>query len=323
MASLKNSHTRSYESKLRRTDQVLHETTQRFVESLSKDTRISQYADLNFVAKKVLEGQGGKWCWLDMLGRAGYLVFHPGQPVIWLDEQNKNSFKIPIRVSSLVVEKKTVLLASLDKVNGILRLEDAWLLEGEFLRQRTFTERWERVKEFYDTQFREDSHYQQGLQVEMASFSPLTQALTWSPPFSKMALLQPDQGPRRLRVQFEEQQRQPMPGQVKGPLLPTPATAGMPLQAQAKLKTTPLTQNTKSSTKLKEGTALAVPHEDFPDTYNLWVDGVKKGYAAVQDLDLSLALRKSLESLSGKKECVVNIQWNSEFEMYEIKSLVS
>jgi hypothetical protein len=141
-------------------------------------------------------------------------------------------------------------------------------------------------------------------------------------------LLQPDQGPRRLRVQFEEQQRQPIPeqGQVKGPLLPTPAVA-LPLsaqeKAQAKPKPIPLTQNTKSSTKLKEGTALAVPHEDFPDTYNIWVDGVKKGYAAVQDLDLSLALRKSLESLSGKKECLVNIQWNSEFEMYEIKSLVS
>lgn len=330
-----NSHARTYETKLRQTDQVLHETTQRFVESLSKDTRISQYADLNFTAKKVLEGRDMKWGWLDSIGRAGYLVFQPNQPVVWLDEQNKNSYKIPLRVSISAVEKKTVLLASLDKINGVLRLEDAWMLAGEFLRHRSFSERWEKVKEFADCYMRIDSHLQQGLQIEVAKYYPLTQAFKWSLPYPRMIIAQPDQGPRRLRVQLEEGVKgvlvdapMPLPAVLKyshmnhsavnhshvksPPLLPTP-TLGQPVKSKTPAK----------PVKTAEGTAYAVPHEDFPDTYNLWMNGVKKGFAAVQDLDLSLRLREALAKCGDgcKKEVLVNIQWNSEFEMYEIKSL--
>jgi hypothetical protein len=63
--------------------------------------------------------------------------------------------------------------------------------------------------------------------------------------------------------------------------------------------------------------AKAVAHEEYPDTYNLWIKGVKKGYAAVQDLDLSRELR--LASKDGA-ELFVNVEWNSEFNMYEIVS---
>jgi hypothetical protein len=63
--------------------------------------------------------------------------------------------------------------------------------------------------------------------------------------------------------------------------------------------------------------AKAVAHEEYPDTYNLWIKGVKKGYAAVQDLDLSRELR--LASKEGA-ELFVNVEWNSEFNMYEIVS---
>jgi hypothetical protein len=64
-------------------------------------------------------------------------------------------------------------------------------------------------------------------------------------------------------------------------------------------------------------TAKAVAHEEYPDTYNLWFKGVKKGYAAVQDLDLSRELRLASQTA---KDLFVKVEWNSEFNMYEIVS---
>ena len=63
--------------------------------------------------------------------------------------------------------------------------------------------------------------------------------------------------------------------------------------------------------------ARAVAHEDHPDTYNLWINGVKKGYAAVQNLDLSRKLRIAVKE---SNETFVVVEWNDEFKMYEILS---
>jgi hypothetical protein len=66
--------------------------------------------------------------------------------------------------------------------------------------------------------------------------------------------------------------------------------------------------------------AKAVAHEEYPDTYTLLIGGKKKGFAAVQDLDLSRLMRsKAMVS----KEIAVKVQWNEEFAMYEILSLAN
>jgi hypothetical protein len=66
---------------------------------------------------------------------------------------------------------------------------------------------------------------------------------------------------------------------------------------------------------------MAVPHEEFPDTYTIFIQGVKKGYAAVQDLELSRQLRDAFaataEAAAGK-QLPVKVEWNDEFNMYEI-----
>jgi hypothetical protein len=66
--------------------------------------------------------------------------------------------------------------------------------------------------------------------------------------------------------------------------------------------------------------AKAVPHEDHPDTYTLWIGGKKKGFGAVQDLELSRKLRDAVKE---KRDIQVEITWNEEFRMYEISSLLS
>jgi hypothetical protein len=48
------------------------------------------------------------------------------------------------------------------------------------------------------------------------------------------------------------------------------------------------------------------------------VNGVKKGYAAVQDIELSRRLK---DALGNNKELSVHVEWNEEFSMYEITDL--
>ena len=47
------------------------------------------------------------------------------------------------------------------------------------------------------------------------------------------------------------------------------------------------------------------------------MNGVKKGYAAVQDMDLSKRLKMVKD-----KEIRVKIEWNPEFSMFEIHDIL-
>ena len=69
---------------------------------------------------------------------------------------------------------------------------------------------------------------------------------------------------------------------------------------------------------MTHGVAVAIPNENYPDTYTLVVDGKEKGFAAVQDLRLSRTLTKAC---AGKSHLLVKVVWNNEFEMYEISDL--
>ncbi len=287
--SLRSSRPPATSCKLARTDQSLHETTQRFVESLSKDIRISQYADPAYAAKRLSDGE--QWQWLEPVGRQGYLVFLPKQPIVWLDDQCKKSFKIPLRVSAPLYEKKSVFLASLNSGDGELRIEDCWLLRGKLQRQLPFSQRWDSVLEFFTSLFREDAFLQRGLRITSAKYLPLTVALSWKDTLPPFMIAQGEKAPRRLRVQL-------MPS-------PEPAPVAAPVPVPKVVQEEP------------EGFARAVPHPEYPDTYDLFVGSVKKGYAAVQDLRLSRKLREA-SAAAGDGGVRVKVEWNEEFKMLEI-----
>ena len=294
--SLRSSNQRGTEFNPRRPQPVVHEAIQSFVESCWGDLRISQYADINYAARRLSSEKG---YWLDPIaGRVGWLVFLPRQPVIWIDEQFKTCLRLFLRVRSPIYEKKSVFIATLDRTEGLLRLEDCALLRGVDMRSRPFSERWDELCDFYGNSFKEDLHAQQGLRVEIASYKPLTSALEWSdraePP--AMMLWQPEIGPRRFRIQIQAQPQ-------------AQAQAQPQAQAQAQAHAVPKPQ--------AQGVLmmLAVPHPTYPDTYDLSHNGVKKGYAAVQDLALSQELRAAAAPLR------VNVSWNADFSMYQILSL--
>ena len=306
--SLRSSSYRPTECKLRRTDPALHDTIQRFVESLSNDVRVSQYADINYAVKRF---DSSKWYWLTQSGRSGYLVFLPNTPVVWIDEQFKSSYKVQMRVSSAVYEKTSVMIASLNLGDGVLRLEDVWVLAGETTKTTPFTQRWNTLQEFYALQYKADSILQQGLRIETAVYEPLEsiKALQHVP---NTMLAQGEDEKRRLRVQL-----------TTGSNFTAPAAqAKAPAAAQAKAaplgpKAAPLGPKTQAPRATEENEATAVAHPEYPDTYDLFVNGVKKGYAAVQDMDLSKRLK-----LIKDKEIRVKIEWNPEFSMFEIHDIL-
>jgi len=293
--SLRSSSYRPTECKLKRTDPALHETIQRFVESL--DMRISQYADINYATKKF---QGKRWYWLPQIGRSGYLVFLPKTPIVWIDEQFKQSYKIQMRVSSTMYEKPSVLIASLNLGDGLLRLEDAWFLSGKNLVNNPFTQRWDNLLETYSLLYKYDSALQQGLRIEPAVYEPLV-SIKNIQQMPNVMLAQGEDDARRLRVQLVQPQ-------------PRPEPQGQNIQEAQKPAPRPPPRPARSDSQSKE--AFAIPHPEYPDTYELLVDGVKKGFAAVQDIDLS----KRLKGCGNKIR--VKIEWNAEFSMYEINEVM-
>ena len=317
--SIRSSSFRPSDTKLRRTDSAVHETIQRFVESQWQDLRISQYADVNYAAKKFTQD---KWYWLMPNGYSGYLVFLPKMPAIWIDEQFKKSYKIPIRVSSQIYEKSTVMIASLNMADAVLRLEDVWLHAGRHTRNTPFTQRWERLLDFFSVSYKPDAVLQ-GLRIETAIYEPLSSALAWD--YSKIkgfVIAQGETYQRRLRVQMTEGPAQP-PAKTSVPAEKAPvplAKASVPAEkAPAAKAPVPLAKAPAAKAPANANAAIAMPHPQHPDTYDLWINGVKKGYAAVQDIELSRKLRAAVLST---KELRVSFEWNAEFSMYEINDLL-
>lgn len=326
--SLRSSTQRGNECKLRRTDPALHDTTKRFVESLCPDVRISQYADVNYAAKRM---ERDPWYWLNPVpgGRVGYLVFQPKLPAVWMDEQFKMSWRIPLRVSTHIYEKPTVMVASLNKTDGLLRLEDCWQMSGKSLLETPFTQRWATLTDFFGESYKVDEKLQQGLRIELGEFFPLSAVRTWSNT-PVMVFAQGEHAPRRLRVQFEATSSEL--GARARPLKPSDselarlpkygshacaATSVPPSKVKPMFVEEDEVPDEDSAPESGHLVAKAVAHEEYPDTYNLWLKGVKKGFAAVQDLDLSRQLRTAAKE---SKEIFVVVEWNDEFKMYEILS---
>ena len=326
--SLRSSTQRGNECKIRRTDPALHDTTKRFVESLCPDVRISQYADLNYAAKRM---DRDPWYWLLPVpgGRVGYLVFQPNQPAVWIDEQFKMSWRIGIRVSSSIYEKTSILIASLNKFDGLLRLEDAWVISGKSLMLAPFTKRWGVVCDFFGESYKVDEKLQQGLRIETAEFKSLASVKSFSDSSGSSGssdiptiFAQGERAPRRLRVQMISAPSKANAASATHSTYatyadPTSQTVSKPMFVEEEEMNDESAVDEQPLPLKGQAIARAVVNEDHPDTYNLWINGVKKGYAAVQNLDLSRKLRVAVKE---SKETFVVVEWNDEFKMYEILS---
>ena len=335
--SLRSSAPKGIQCKFRKPDPSLHETTQRFVESLLGDIRVSQYADMNYASTMM---RTGKWMFLEPLGggKVGFLVMSPKSPVIWMDEHGKSAYIIPMRIQSTLCEKGSIAIASLNRAEGILRIEDMKVLAGEDMTKLSFTKRWERLLYFYRNSYVFDSSLQQGLKIEPAVYRPIDSIQSWTsqPDF---IFAQNDALPRRLRIQIKEVKEKPketklmivneeqgehvqqrphvahQPQQQK----PVEKPVEKPVQKPVQKPKIQILKRQKVEDKI-----IAIPSEEYPDTYTIVINGERKGYAAVQDIELSRILRQAATAANAKdlKEIPVKVEWNPEFSSYEILSLL-
>lgn len=335
--SLRSSAVKGIDCKLRKPDPSLHETTQRFVESLLGDIRISQFADMNYAATIM---KAGKWMFLDALdgGRVGFLVMTPKSPIVWMDDRGKTAYIIPMRIKSSLCEKGSIAIASLNKAEGILRIEDMKIMGGQDIRGLSFTRRWEHLLEFYRTSYVFDSALQRDLRIQTAVYKPIDSIQSWADP-PEYIYAQNDTMPRRLRIQLIQKELdlsknllvadasvQPPVQKPHAPVQkPTaqkplaqkvPAPVQKPMPAQKVPAPAPV-QKPRPAAK-EPAQTIAVP-EDFPDTYTIVINGETKGYAAVQDIELSRKLRLAAKE---SKKIPVKVEWNKEFSAYEIISLL-
>jgi len=296
-----------------KTEEALHDATQRFVESHLPDVRVSQFADLTHAATLV---QKGTWYWLPG-GRSGFLVIAPKSPIVWMDEQGKVSYKIPMRVSK--EWEGSVFLASLQLSDGILRLEDVRYACGRRV-EDVFSKRWDLLLDFYQNSYIVDTVLQGGLTIEPAVYSPLESARDWNDTTPMIMIAQGETYKKRVRIQIREKDVKPPMERAYPPTrepsqlvkLKSGKPGGKPRPELNPQKPQPEPQP-QGKTE-----AYVIPSKEFPDTYVLYVNGENKGFAAVQGLALSRSL---FEASKTSDKIPVIVTWNSEFSSHEIVSL--
>ena len=198
--SIRSSAPRPLNHRFIKTEPALHEATQRFVESLIRDVRVSQFADLKYASTLL---QKGTWYWLHG-GKNGFLVIAPKSPIVWMDEQGKVSYIIQMRVSKEILETGAVFLASLQLIDCKLVIEDVRNINGKNIEDQPFSKRWETLLDFYRNSYICDTALQGGLAIEPAVYYPLESAKEWNEDTPIIMIAQGDTYRKRVRVQIRD-----------------------------------------------------------------------------------------------------------------------
>lgn len=326
--SIRSSAPRPLNHRFIKTEPALHEATQRFVESLIRDVRVSQFADLKYASTLL---QKGTWYWLHG-GKNGFLVIAPKSPIVWMDEQGKVSYIIQMRVSKEILETGAVFLASLQLIDCKLVIEDVRNINGKNIEDQPFSKRWETLLDFYRNSYICDTALQGGLAIEPAVYYPLESAKEWNDDTPIIMIAQGDTYRKRVRVQIRDKDvvrdivsRKYPPTREPSQLVKNKAIQIKKRPATAPTTALPAPANAPAnatSTAAKEhaipNETYVVPSKEYPDTYLLMINGEEKGFAAVQGMSLSRSLRDMSKTMSKIK---VNVAWNAEFSSHEIVSV--
>ena len=323
--SIRSSAPRPLNHRFIKTEPALHEATQRFVESLIRDVRVSQFADLKYASTLL---QKGTWYWLHG-GKNGFLVIAPKSPIVWMDEQGKVSYIIQMRVSKEILETGAVFLASLQLIDCKLVIEDVRNINGKNIEDQPFSKRWETLLDFYRNSYICDTALQGGLAIEPAVYYPLESAKEWNEDTPIIMIAQGDTYRKRVRVQIRD--KDVVRDIVSRKYPPTREPSQLVKNKNIQIKKRPSSlasptvtdaEATVNTTKTKvqdiPNETYVVPSKEYPDTYLLMINGEEKGFAAVQGMSLSRSLRDMSKTMSKIK---VNVAWNAEFSSHEIVSV--
>jgi hypothetical protein len=304
--SLRTSMREQREVKLKPVHSSLHELVCQFVETRIPDRCIRQRLNPESAQTPL---KRGAFFVLENEARTdpGFLIMLPQKPVIFMSTRSgKDGRKPPAWTLRMRVDQSlgegggTVVIATLDKVQHILRLEDVWIWKGKNLYEtETFTKRRGTLKAFIESHWIPDARLMGGIKTVVANPKPLASLATISDTSCFSIDLIPD-APNRRRFTFQLQETKYV--KLQEPPLP-PTQSVKPL---APVQPT-----------VKKVSANAVRVEGVPDVYDLFTkEGLPLSRAAVQQLTLSQALHAYKAST-----IPVQAEWKSEFGRYEILSV--
>jgi hypothetical protein len=298
--NLRSSHRESSAVKLKFANSFLHDLATQFVETRIKDCCIRQrlQPDKEQIVKR------GTFYVMENESRSdpGFLLLLPKQPAVFMmtrpSGQNK---KIPAWTLRMRTDVRlgegggTMLIATLDKIQHTLRLEDVWVWKGEdTYNTKKFSERRSLLKTFVEDCWTPDARLMGGIQCSVANPKPLASLATIENCFS-VDLIPELPGKRRFWFQLQTPTNVP-PASMTAPMFRT---------------TAPVLHDTTPATGRVE--AYAVPLESLPDVYDLFLEnGTALSRAAVQQLSLS----QKLKAIKGRIPVIA--EWKSEFGRYEI-----
>lgn len=235
----------------------------------------------------------------------GYICFFPQQPIMFINSRVDQGVFLRLRVDTSLFQG-TVFIGTLD--GGNLVFEDCYAWRGKSVVDLPFSKRFSLLNTFFHTLCVRDERLS-GVKVQLAKLHALVELPEliqkdeyWSIDFVPEA-------PQRRRFfhklhiqgQGHGQIQRPIQGQIQGQI--QPATTAKPVVEE----------------KPAQLVAIAKNIQGLPDTYDLFsYDKVHIGEAAIQSDQMSTRVRLAIQKNSSLP---VFVDWNEEFECYEISGI--
>jgi hypothetical protein len=300
--NLRSSHRESSAVRLKFANSFLHDLATQFVETRIKDCCVRQrlQPDKEQIVKR------GTFYVMENESRSdpGFLLLLPKQPAVFMmTRPSGRDKKIPAWTLRMRTDVRlgegggTMLIATLDKIQHTLRIEDVWVWKGEDIyTTKKFSERRSFLKTFIEDCWTPDSRLMGGINCSVANPKPLSSLVNIENCFS-VDLIPELPGKRRFWFQLE----QPVAS------VPPVAVSSAPMFRT----TAPVLHDATPAVGRVD--AYAVPLESLPDVYDLFLEnGTPLSRAAVQQI----ALSQKLKSIKGR--IPVLAEWRTEFGRYEI-----
>ena len=301
--NLRSSHREMSQLRLKHVNKSLHDLVNQFMEERFEDHCIRQRLQPD---KEAIVKRGQFYALLnESRAEPGFLIFLPSQPAVWTTMRGPKPVAFSLRMRTDVTLGDgggTVLIASLDKIGHILRLEDVYMWKGDKLFARQgFLERRKTLQQFVERHWTPDARLMGGITTTIAQPQPLRILSTLEDLPHSIDLI--PELPNKRRFYFFASDA-PAPA-----LAPAPAPAAPATQAP-----TVSIQQTTATIR-----AFAVALESLPDVYDLFMENnTPLCRAAVQQLALSQKLR----GYKSQKIPVI-ASWNKEFGRYEITDCIA
>ena len=231
----------------------------------------------------------------------GYICFFPQQPIMFINSRVDQGVFLRLRVDTSLFQG-TVFIGTLD--GGNLVFEDCYAWRGKSVADQSFSKRFSLLNTFFHSLCVRDERIS-GVKIHLAKLHALAELPEliqkdeyWSIDFV------PEAPQRRrffhkLHIQGQGQLQRPM--QIQGQV--QPATTARPVVEE----------------KPSQLVAIAKNIQGLPDTYDLFsYDKVHIGEAAIQSDQMSTLVRLAIKKNSSLP---VFVDWNEEFECYEISGI--